>query len=57
MNIVNIQGKTMTKVTKANKSNSNETKALALEAIATLEKNQQILNKLAEDALNKYQPL
>ena len=47
----------MTKVTKANKSNSNETKALALEAIATLEKNQQILNKLAEDVLNKYQPL
>lgn len=47
----------MTKVTKINKSNSNDTKAFALEAIATLEKNQQILNKLAEDALNKYQPL
>ena len=47
----------MTNVTKVNKSKSNETKAFALDAIATLEKNQQILSKLANDALNKYQPL
>jgi hypothetical protein len=37
--------------------NSDKTSEIATEAIATLEKNQQQLNKLAEDALNKYQPL
>ena len=37
--------------------NSDQTRKIALEAIATLDKNQQNLNKLAEDVLNKYQPL
>ncbi len=37
--------------------NSDKTSEIASEAIVTLDKNQQELNKLAEDALNKYQPL
>ena len=37
--------------------NSDKTSEIASEASATLDKNQQELNKLAEDALNKYQPL
>lgn len=36
---------------------SNKTSAIAKETTETLKENQQRLNKLAEDALNKYQPL
>jgi hypothetical protein len=37
--------------------NSEETSNIASEAIATLEKNQQKIDELAEKTLNKYQPL